>query len=74
DYVLDEVTAATGAKKQYVWETDTMTGINWAQVPSTILEMGYMTNADEDLRMASDDYQDTIAEAVADAVDLFLQE
>ena len=33
-----------------------------------------MTNADEDLRMASDDYQDTIAEAVADAVDLFLQE
>lgn len=74
DYVLDEVTAATGAKKQYVWETDTMTGINWAQVPSTILEMGYMTNADEDRRMASDDYQDTIAEAVADAVDLFLQE
>ena len=72
--MLDEVTAATGAKKQYVWETDTMTGINWAQVPSTILEMGYMTNADEDLRMALDDYQDTIAEAVADAVDLFLQE
>ena len=54
--VLNEVVAATGAKKQYVWETDTMTGINWAEVPATILEMGYLTNPEEDELLASEVY------------------
>lgn len=70
--VLNEVVAATGAKKQYVWETDTMTGINWSEVPSTILEMGYLTNPDEDELMASEVYQYLIAGAVADAVDEYM--
>lgn len=31
--VLDGLVNATGARKEYVWETDTMSGINWASVP-----------------------------------------
>ncbi len=69
--VVNGQCAATGQKNKGVQLNDTMSGINWSQVPVTILEMGFMTNPTEDLNMANDNYRTLMATGIANGIDAY---
>lgn len=63
--ILDSYCQATGFQNLGIQYTDTMTGINWSTVPVTILEMGFMTNQNDDTKMNDSQFQQTMVEGIA---------
>ncbi len=73
DCVLDGVVASAGCKKRQVIEVDSMSGINWSKVPTTIIEVGYLSNKDEEAKLITDAYQQLLAKGIADGLDNYFK-
>ena len=58
--LLKHMSEETGAKKAGVFKRNNYTGLNWSLVPSVIVEMGYMTHPEEDVKLNSADYQEKL--------------
>ena len=69
--VLDEYCKATGFRNRGVFVSDTMTGMNWSTVPVTILEVGFMSNAEEDRRMQEEAVQANMVQGIANGIDKY---
>lgn len=69
DSILEHMKQKTGTSEGRIWETDTMTGINWSRVPVTIVELGYQSNPTEDRLLATDAYQDKLVLGMAAGLD-----
>ncbi len=69
--VLNGLVEETGCLERSIIETDTMSGINWCTVPTTIVEMGFLSNPEEDAKMATTEYQQQLAVGIADGMDAY---
>ena len=69
--IIDSYCASTGFQNLGVQYYDNMTGINWSTVPVTILEMGFMTNQNDDLKMNDAEFQKTMVQGIADGIDSY---
>ncbi len=73
DSILKHLCGKTGAADRGIYDTDTMSGINWSLVPVTIVEVGYMSNPEEDKLMLTEAYRKRIAIGIADGIDAYFK-
>ena len=71
--IIDSYCQATGLRNRGVMITDDMSGINWSTMPVTIVEMGFMSNAGDDSKMADSDFQKKMVDGIADGIDQYFQ-
>lgn len=68
ELILDALCEYTGAKRQGVYLRDTYTGQNWSTVPCVMVEMGYMSNPEEDEKLNDPEYQKLLVAGIAEGV------
>lgn len=72
--ILNAYCDAAGFDSLGIQYSDNMTGINWSKIPVMILEMGFMTNESDDLRMNDEDVQLQMVQGIADGIDNYFIE
>ena len=71
DSILSHYCQATGMANLGIQTNDTMTGINWSQIPVVILEMGFMSNETDDLNMANESYRQKMVEGIVNGINAY---
>ena len=69
--IIDSYCNATGLANKGVISADNMTGTNWSTVPVAILEMGFMSNQNDDLYITNSANHETMARGIADGIDAY---
>lgn len=66
--LMDAMLAATGAKRYGIFKSDNYTGLNWSAVPCILVEMGFMSNAKEDMKLNDPAYQQKLVDGMVNGI------
>lgn len=72
-FIQSALIEATGAKDRGLSETDKVTTLNWSKIPVTVLQLGFMSNKEEDKNLWSEDYQKKMVKAICDGIDAYFE-
>ena len=64
----DAMVEKTGANPVGAVPMDHMASLNWSKVPATIIEMGYMSNREEDVLLSEEAYQAKLVEGMVEGI------
>lgn len=66
--ILESLAAETQANNRGLVKRNDLVGFNYCTVPCTLVEMGFMTNPEEDRLLNSGDYQDKLVAGIAEGI------
>jgi N-acetylmuramoyl-L-alanine amidase len=67
--ILNTLVSEVGMNNREVVQRNDMTGFNWSKVPVVLVEMGFLSNAEEDKLLCSEDYQNKLAQGLAHGIE-----
>ncbi|QNU68713.1 N-acetylmuramoyl-L-alanine amidase [Ruminiclostridium herbifermentans] len=73
-YILEGVLKHTKAKSRGTVVSNELTGFNWSKIPVVLLEMGFMTNPEEDKLLNTDSYQNKIVMGIVEGIEKYQAE
>lgn len=62
-----------GFKVNSIYQRSDLTGFNWSKVPVVLVEMGFMSNPEEDQKMAETSYQEKMMKSVAEGAQSYFE-
>ncbi|MDU5722987.1 N-acetylmuramoyl-L-alanine amidase family protein [Clostridium butyricum] len=73
EIVLSSLVESGDMKNRGISVRDDMTGFNWSKVPVILVEMGFMSNPEEDSLLSNDNYQNKLASGLCDGIEKCFQ-
>ncbi len=67
-YVLDSMISAAGAENRGLILRDDLTGFNWTKVPCILVECGFMSNPEDDMLLADENYRILLARGITNGL------
>lgn len=71
--VLKTTCEMTEAPRLGIYETDNLTSLNYCNMPAMVLNMGFMSNDNDDYALNNDDYKKRLAVGIAEGIDLYFK-
>ncbi|AWI03759.1 N-acetylmuramoyl-L-alanine amidase family protein [Clostridium drakei] len=71
--ILNALVSEVGMNDRGVVQRNDMTGFNWSKVPVVLVEMGFLSNAQEDKLLCSDEYQNKLAQGLCHGIKLAIK-
>ncbi|MCR5323570.1 MAG: N-acetylmuramoyl-L-alanine amidase [Lachnospiraceae bacterium] len=71
--IVDKLAASTSAKNWGVIDNNNLSALNWTTIPASHVEVGYLTNAEEEKLLKTEEYQNKIVKGIADGIDAYYE-
>lgn len=68
EVILNNLVSTVGMYNRGVIERSDLTGFNWSKVPVVLIEMGFLSNPEEDNLLNSDSYQEKLAQGLCNGI------
>lgn len=69
--LLQGIIEQTECVNHGIYETDRMTAINWSNIPVAVITLGYLSNADDEAKLISSEYQTKMINGIANGIEYY---
>ncbi|MBQ9610722.1 MAG: N-acetylmuramoyl-L-alanine amidase [Lachnospiraceae bacterium] len=69
--ILQGITAKTEAVNHGIYETDGLTAVNWSNIPVVVINLGYLSNEQDETNLIDENYFNDMVLGIADGIDYF---